>query len=137
MRATFDVQPWADPATAALLHDQARERQMHDAASLIAAAEAVAARLPHGPVCLLSRNAEGTAISAAAAALRTTTGPLRWEQIALHRPYAAPNGHAVFFVDTVDLAGSWLAEQLERQLPDAVVLDALWQAEPSADVRAA
>jgi hypothetical protein len=135
--STVDVDPWADPATAQLLADQRRERQMHDAVRLLAAAQAVAARLPHGPVCLLSRNAEGTAICAAAAALRTTTGALCWDQVALHRAYTPPAGHAVFFVDTVDLTGSWLAEQLGRQLPDAKLVDGLWQAASSADVRAA
>lgn len=137
MSTSIDLDPWSDPDTAALLRDQQRERDMHEGDRLLAAARLVADRMPHGPVCLLSRNAEGTAICAAAAALRATSGPLSWTQIALHRPYAPPPGHATFFVDTVDLSGSWLADQLREQLGDVEVIDDLWRAAAPADVRAA
>jgi hypothetical protein len=136
MSESEDIDPRDDPDTAALLREQEQERSLHHGARLLTAARAVAARLPDGPVCLLSRNAEGTAICAAAVAFRTSCGTVHWDQIALHRPYRPPPGHKTFFVDAVALTGSWLQDHLERQVPEAVVIDGLADAESRAALAA-
>lgn len=125
MRDIETIDPRDDPATAALLHEQHQERSVHDVERLLAAARSLVERLPTGPVCLLSRNAEGTAISAAAAAMRNVAGPVRWDQIALHRRYTPPTGYTTVFVDALDLGGSWIVEHVKQLVPDIVVLDGL------------
>lgn len=94
-----------------------RMRTLHDGESLAEAANAILHELPDGPLYLLSTSAEGVALVAVLAALRTEA-PTRWERVVFSNPRAVPAGYRPVVVEPEDGGAGW-RHAIESRYPGA------------------
>src|SRR5258708_29125792 len=90
---------------------------LHDGETIEAAARSILAKLPRGPLALVTTSVEGAALAAVCCVL-AGHADLRWEYVSLGRPVDSLPDVPVVAIEPIH-PGAWRREALASPLPRA------------------